>query len=67
MELRGQQVKLRRGQVAAGGCGRGLGLWRDCRLLGASVGGTLGRQQAIKTKAGLGGGFDVQQGIMGGY
>lgn len=66
MELRGQQIELGRGQVATGGCGRDLGLRRDWGLLGAPVGGTLGRQQAIKAQAGLRGCFDVQQGIMGG-
>lgn len=66
MELGGQKVELGRGQVAAGGGGRGLGLRRGCWLLGAPVGGTLGRQQAIKAQAGLGRCFDVQQGIMRG-
>lgn len=58
VELRGQQIELGRGQVATGGGGRDLGLRRG--LLGAPVGGTLGRQQAIKAQAGLGGCFDVQ-------
>lgn len=66
MELRGQQIELGRGQVATGGGGRGWGLRGGLRLLGAPVGSTLGRQQAIKAQAGLGGCFDVQQGIMGG-
>lgn len=66
VELGGQQIELGRGQVATGGGGRGLGLRRGWGLLGAPVGGTLGRQQAIKAQAGLGGCFDVQQGIMGG-
>lgn len=66
MELRGQQVKLGRWQVTSGGGGRALGLRRGWGFLGASIGGTLGRQQAIKAQAGLGGSFDVQQGIMGG-
>lgn len=66
MELGGQQVELGRGQVATGGVGRDLGLRRGWGLLGAPVGGTLGRQQAIKAQIGLGGCFDVQQGIMGG-
>lgn len=66
VELGGQQVELGRGQVATGGGGRGLGLRRGRGLLGAPVAGTLGRQQAIKAQAGLGGSFDVQQGIMGG-
>lgn len=47
------------------GGGRALGLRRDWGFLGASIGGTLGRQQAIEAQA-LGGSFDVQQGIMGG-
>lgn len=66
MELGGQEVELRMGQVATGGGGRGLGLRRGWGLLGAPVGGTVGRQQAIKAQVCLGGCFDVQQGIMGG-
>lgn len=64
VELGGQQVELGRGQVATGGGGRALVLCLE--LLGAPVGGTLGRQQAIIAQTGLGGSFDVQQRIMGG-
>lgn len=66
VKLGGQKVELGRGQVATRGGRRGLGLRRGWELLRAPVGGTLGRQQAIKSQAGLGGCFDVQQGIMGG-
>ncbi len=66
MELGGQQIELGRGDMAAGGGGRGLG-WRRARgFLGTPVSCTLGRQQAIEAQAGLRGGLDVQQGIMGG-
>lgn len=47
----------------SGGC---LSLRRGRGLLRAPVGRALGRQQAIEAQTGLGGGFDVQQGIMRG-
>lgn len=52
--------------MATGRGGRGLSLRRGRGLLGAPVGGTLGGQQAIKAQAGLGGCFDMQQGIVRG-
>lgn len=64
MKLGGQQVELGRGQVATSRRGRGLG--GGSRLLGASVRSALGGQQTVKAEAGLGGCFDVQQGVMGG-
>lgn len=66
MKLRGQQIKVGRGQVAIGGSGRVLGLG-SCRFLGAPEDSALGRQQVIKAQAGLKGSFDMYQGIMWGY